>query len=107
MAPVLGGQLRNEGWLPTGHETVDPIQRAKARESGVGEPKDPIAVVGHFMDLDIARDQIGPGHKAGVDLAHRLLFFANGGHISKLGNVAGGTDGKAVTCPRHSHGGVK
>jgi hypothetical protein len=87
MAAIVGGIPGNEAWFPTGHKTIDIIESAQARKTGVHNPKFIIVSICHFMDKDIACDVRTAGHVARINLADWFAFSRDCGHVAVVVNM--------------------
>ena len=104
MTAVFRRQRADKRRPPAGGEAVVGIQRTQAAEAGVDHPEFVVPVIGHFMNVDIARDMHAAGHIAGVMFARRVQFRGHRRHVAVVPHGVGAADGQAGAVGRNAHG---
>ncbi len=104
MTAVFRRQRADKGGPPAGGEAVVGIQRTQAAEAGVDHPQFVVPVIGHFMNVDIARDMNTAGEIAGVMCTRRVQFRGHRRHVAVVPHGVGAADGQAGAVSRNAHG---
>jgi hypothetical protein len=80
------------------------VQRTQAAEAGVDHPQFVVPIIGHFMNVDIARDMNAAGQIAGVMFPRRVQFGGHRRHVAVVPHGIRAADGQAGTVGGNAHG---
>ena len=92
MAAVFRGQGGDKRRPPAGSEAMFGIERAQAGEAGVDDPELIVAVLGHFVDMDVAGDMNSPRQVAGVVRARGFELRCHGRDVTVIPYGVGAAD---------------